>query len=113
MKVRLHDFYTGAVRKTIICSLEGGKGYTNKTFEFEPGVEYEVHDPIVKDYFRGVNGDVREHWVKTPETLEILKAHGVKYEISKCSTCPTAKPQVLFNPFVVEEEDGDNVPVQE
>lgn len=112
MKVRLHDFYSGAIIKTIICSLEDGKGYTNKRFQFEPNTEYEFHDPTVIKYFKGEIGDVSEHAVRTPEMVAQLEAYGVPYESKKCSTCPTAKPQVWFNPFVIEEDENDD-PVQE
>lgn len=103
MIVRLHDFYQGAVRKTLICSLEGSKGYTNKTYEFLPDTDYEFEDPIAIQYFKGEIGEVREHRPSTPDFIEMLKAYGVEYEVKKCSTCPTAKPQVWFNPFVIEE----------
>lgn len=102
--VRLHDFYTGAIRKTCICSLENGKGYTNKTFEFLPDTEYTFTDPIIIKYFKGEIGDVEEHLVSTPELKATLAQYHVPYHTKKCSSCPTAKPQIWFNPFVIEEE---------
>lgn len=108
MKVRLHDFYQGAIRKVIQCSLEGGRGYTNKTYEFEPETDYYFEDPVIIRFFKGEIGEVREHFVSTPEIIAQLKAYNIPYEIKKCSTCPTAKPQVWFNPFVIEEDEDDN-----
>ena len=105
MKVRLHDFYHGAVNKIVICSLENGKGYTNKSYIFEPGVTYSFQDPILQQYFRGEIGEVREHQVSTPELKEELRGYGVEFEVKKCNSCPTAKPQLWFNPFVIEEDD--------
>lgn len=109
MLVRLHDFYSGAVRKTVICSLEGGKGYTNKSMEFLPDTDYRFTDPIIIGFFKGEIGDVREHWVFTPDAKALLQAHNVPFEIKKCSTCPTAKPQIWFNPFILEEEKDDPI----
>lgn len=104
MVVRLHDFYTGAIRKTVICALDNGKGYTNKTYEFLPDTDYEFQDPTSIKFFKGEIGEVREHQVSTPDMIERLKAYHVPYEVKKCSTCPTAKPQVWFNPFKIVED---------
>lgn len=107
MIVRLHDFYEGAVRKTCICSLDNGKGYTNKTYEFLPDTDYEFHDPTIISFFKGEIGEVREKRPATPEMLQILKAHNVPYETKQCNSCPTAKPSVWFNPFIIEEDEND------
>lgn len=107
--VRLHDFYEGAIRKTTICSLENGQGYTNKTYEFLPDTEYTFKDPIIIKYFKGEIGDVNEQLLATPELKETLRAHKVPFELKKCSSCPTAKPHVVFNPFVIEEYPDDDV----
>lgn len=103
--VRLHDFYEGAIQKTCICSLPNGKGYTNKTMEFLPDTEYEFTDPVIIRFFRGEIGNVNEQLVSTSELKETLQAYGVPYQQKKCSSCPTAKPSLVFNPFVVEEEN--------
>lgn len=104
MIVRLHDFYEGAVRKTVICSLDNGKGYTNKTYEFLPDTDYEFVDPVAIKFFKGEIGEVREKMVSSPDLLERLKAYNVPYESKKCSSCPTSKPTIWFNPFVIEED---------
>lgn len=107
MIVRLHDFFQGAIRKTCICSLPNGKGYTNKTYEFLPDTDYEFHDPTIIKFFKGEIGEVREKRPSTPELLATLKAYNIPYEAKKCSTCPSAKPTVMFNPFVIEENNND------
>lgn len=109
MIVRLRDFYEGAVRKTCICSLDNGKGYTNKTYEFLPDTDYEFHDPTIIKFFKGEIGDVQEHLLYTPELVAQLKASNIPYEVTKCSSCPAAKPHVWFNPFEIEEDDNDNI----
>lgn len=106
MIVRLYDFFQGAIRKTCICALDGGKGYTNKTYEFLPDTDYEFHDPTIIKFFKGEIGEVREKWVYTPELVAQLKAYGIPFETKKCSTCPTSKPTVWFNPFQIEEDDN-------
>lgn len=93
--------------KTVICSLDNGNGYTNKTYQFEPDTDYYFSDPIVIQYFKGEIGEVREHMVATPELKAQLQAYNVPFEIKKCSTCPTAKPQIWFNPFIIEEDNDD------
>lgn len=104
MKVKLHSFYEGAIRKLCITSLENGKGYTNVNYTFEPDTVYEFYDPVIIQFFKGEIGDVKEHLLQTPEIVAELKARNIPYEIKKCSTCPTAKPHVSFNPFEIIEE---------
>lgn len=104
MKVMLHEFMTGAIRRVCICSLPNGKGYTNKTYVFEPETEYNVQDETLQKYLKGELGDVRENRVKTDALIEKLKYYGVPYTIDKCSTCPSAQPHVHFNPFKIVEE---------
>lgn len=103
MKIMLHEFIAGAVRKVCICSLPNGRGYTNKTYVFEPETEYNVEDETLIRYFKGEIGDVRENRVKTPQLIEELKYYHVPYEVTKCSTCPSAQPHVRFNPFKIVE----------
>lgn len=104
MKIKLREFYEGAIKKQCLCSLENGKGFTNVTYLFEPDTEYEITDPVAIQFFTGALGDVNEHLLQTPELLEQLKQYDVPYEVKKCSTCPTAKPHVYFNPFEIVEE---------
>lgn len=104
MKVMLHEFMTGAIRRVCIVSLPNGRGYTNKTYVFEPETEYNVQDETLKKYLKGEIGDVKENRVKTPQLIEELKAYDVQYTVSKCSTCPSAQPHVHFNPFKIVED---------
>lgn len=104
MKVMLHEFMTGAIRKVCIVSLPNNRGYSNKTYVFEPGTEYNVNDDTLKKYLKGEIGDVRENRVKTDQLIEELKAYDVPYTVDKCSTCPSAQPHVHFNPFKIVED---------
>lgn len=104
MKVMLHEFIKGAIRRVCIVSLPKNRGYTNKTYTFEPDTEYNVEDETLKKYLKGEIGDVRENKVKTPQIVEELKAYGVPYEVSKCGSCPSAQPHVHFNPFKIVED---------
>lgn len=104
MKVTLHDFIEGQLKRTCMVSLPNGKGYTNKTYIFDPHTEYTAKDPVLQRYFRGEIGDVEESKVKTPDIIEKLKYYGVEYRVSKCSSCPSAQPHVHFNPFKIVED---------
>lgn len=104
MKVKLHDFFGGGIRKLCLKSLDGGKGYTNVSYLFEPGKIYEFDDPVLKQFFKGEVGNVNETMVSTPELVSQLKYYGVSYTTKKCGTCSSAKPKVVFNPFVIVEE---------
>lgn len=104
MKVRLQDFYQGGLRKLCICTNQNGKGYTNASYQFEPDTTYEFSDPILVQFFKGEIGDVREHFVSTPDLIEQLKYYKVPYEVRKCGTCASAKAHVWFNPFKIVEE---------
>lgn len=104
MKFRLHDFYAGNLNKLVIKSVEGGKGYTNAYVTFEPDTDYETTDPVLIKYIHGEIGEVRENPVYTPEFQQQLEYYGIPYEKNKCSTCPTAKSHIKYNPFKIVEE---------
>lgn len=95
----LHDFIKGAISRMVAKTAEGGHGYTNARITFEPGEIYKVDDDLLAKYLLGEVGDVRQKSVYTPELLEELKAHQVPYEVTKCGTCASAKPSLVYNPF--------------
>lgn len=88
----------------VMVSRDNKGGYTSKRLTFLPDTKYETTDPVFIDYIKGEIGDVREKMVATPELKAELAAAGIKYEITKCGSCPSAKPKVIFNPFKVIEE---------
>lgn len=104
MKFMLREFMTGAIRRVCMVSLPNGRGYSNKTYIFEPDTEYSVSDETLIKYLKGELGDVRENRVKTDELIEKLRYYNVPYTVDKCSTCPSAQPNVHFNPFKIVEE---------
>jgi len=108
MRFKLHDFFGGAIERLCIVSRKEG-GYTNAYYSFLPGKIYETDDPIFIDYIQGKIGDVLEKKASTPDLEAELAAAGVEVVPHKCSTCPTAKPQLWFNPFkILEDEDANS-----
>lgn len=100
----LHDFMAGAITRMVMVSRDNKGGYTSKRLTFLPETKYETVDPVFIQYIKGEIGDVREKMVATPDLKAELNGNGVKYEVTKCGTCPSAKPKVIFNPFKVIEE---------
>lgn len=105
MKFRLHDFYAGNLNKLVLKSVNGHTGgYTNAYVTFEPETEYETQDPVLIQYIKGEIGEVRENPVWTPEFQQQLEFLNIPFEKNKCSSCPTAKPHIRYNPFKIVEE---------
>lgn len=105
MKFRLHEFYAGNMAKIVIKSVDSGKGgYTNAYVIFEPDTEYETNDPVLIKFIKGEIGEPCENPVWTPEFQQVLEHYGIPYEKNKCSTCPSAKPHIKYNPFKIVEE---------
>lgn len=100
----LHDFMAGAISRMVMVSRDKKGGYTSKRLTFLPDTKYETVDPVFIQYIKGEIGDVREKMVSTPELKAELAERGIKYEVTKCGSCPSAKPKVIFNPFKVIEE---------
>lgn len=88
----------------VIKTAETGKGYTNAYVLFEPDTEYETTDPVLIKFIKGEFGEVRENPVLTANLKETLDYYKIPYEVNKCSTCPTAKPHIKYNPFMIVEE---------
>ncbi len=88
----------------VMVSRDNKGGYTSKRLTFLPETKYETVDPVFIQYIKGEIGDVREKMVATPDLKAELNSNGVEYEVTKCGTCPSAKPKVIFNPFKVIEE---------
>lgn len=104
MKFALHEFYTGNLSKLVIKSNDNGKGYTNAYKVFEPGKDYITTDPILIQFIKGEIGEVRENPVYTADLQQTLDFYKIPYEKNKCSTCPSAKPHLRYNPFKIIEE---------
>lgn len=85
-------------------SAPNGKGVTNAHYLFVPGTEYETTDPVLIEYITGQIGDPRESVVMTQDMKQVLEYYKVPYEITKCSSCPSAKPSLKYNPFKIIEE---------
>ena len=100
----LHDFMAGAITRMVMVSRDNKGGYTSKRLTFLPETQYETNDPVFIDYIKGNIGDVTEKIISTPELKAELRAAGIKYEVTKCGHCASAKPKVIFNPFKVIEE---------
>ncbi len=100
----LHDFMAGAIDRMVMVSRDNKGGYTSKRLTFLPDTNYETVDPIFIQYIKGEIGDVREKMLSTADLKAELDSRGIKYEITKCGSCPSAKPKVIFNPFKVIEE---------
>lgn len=99
----LHDFMAGAIDRMVMVSRENG-GYTSKRLTFLPETQYSTIDPVFIQYIKGEIGDVREKMLSTPELKAELNSRGIKYEVTKCGHCASAKPKVIFNPFKIIEE---------
>lgn len=104
MKFKLHEFYTGNMNKLVLKSNDNGRGYTNAFVTFEPGIEYETHDPILIKYIEGEVGDPNENPVWTADFQQVLDYYKIPYHKNKCSSCPSAKPRISYNPFKIVEE---------
>lgn len=107
MIVKLHDFIKGAIVRMVAKHDDRGN-VIHARIEFVPGVEYTVEDPLLIDYLTGAKGDVRQKSVYSKDLIAELTANNIPYEISKCGTCSNAKPRVLYNPFKVLPDDGEN-----
>lgn len=104
MKFKLHEFWTGNMQKLVIKSNDNGRGYTNAYVTFEPDTLYETSDPILIKFIKGEIGEVRENPVWTVGFQQVLDYNKISYEKNKCSTCPSAKPHIRYNPFKIVEE---------
>ena len=105
MKFKLHDFYGGAVERLCIVSRKEG-GYTNAYYTFLPGKVYETEDPVFIQYITGQIGDVKENKIKTADLEAELNSYGVEYKVTKCGSCASAKPHLVYNPFkILEDKD--------
>ena len=100
----LHDFMAGAIDRMVMVSRDNHGNYTSKRLTFLPNTHYETVDPVFIDYIKGNIGDVREKMLSTADLKAELDSRGIKYEITKCGSCPSAKPKVIFNPFKIIEE---------
>lgn len=108
MKFKLHDIFVGAIERVVLCTGSKPGTETNKRMTFLPNTVYSVTDPLVIKYIKGEIGDVREKMTATADIKNQLKAAGIAYTIKKCGTCSTAKPKVVFNPFVILEDDDES-----
>lgn len=103
MKVELHDFVTGAIRRRVPKKRDAG-GYTYVLYEFLPDVVYTIDDAMLQDYFRGKVGDINERSIYNADLEAELKSAGVEYKIDRCKTCAHAKPRIVYNPFKILED---------
>lgn len=106
MIVKLHDFIKGAIVRMVAKHDKNGN-VVHARIEFVPGEEYTVEDPLLIDYLSGAKGDVRQKSIYSKDLIEELTARRIPYEISKCGTCSNAKPLVLYNPFLLLPDDGE------
>ena len=102
MRFALHDFIEGAIDRLVMKSNDKG-GYSTSRVTFLPHTVYETSDPILIKYLTGEIGDVRQKSLLTVELKDDLKANDIDYEVSKCGTCPSAKPKAVYNPFKIIE----------
>lgn len=103
MKFALYDFIEGAIDRLVMKSNDKG-GYSTARVTFLPHTDYETTDPVLIKYLKGEIGDVNQKSLLTKDLESELKANGVKYEVKKCGTCPSAKPKAVYNPFRIVEE---------
>lgn len=103
---KLHDFIKGAIVRMVAKRDKNGNAVYGRV-TFEPGEEYTVDDPLLLEYLTGEKGDVRQKSVYSKDLIDDLKKNNIPYEISKCGTCSNAKPRVLYNPFVITDEEDE------
>ena len=104
MKFMLHEFIEGALARMIYKSSSDGHGVVNSRVTFLPGEVYEATDETLIKLIKGEIGDVRQKSLLTPDLKETLNTYGVKYDVTRCSTCTGSKPYALYNPFKILED---------
>lgn len=107
MKFMLHEFIEGAVTRMIFKSNPNGTGVINSRVTFLPGEVYEATDETLIKVIKGELGDIRQKSVLTPSLKETLNAYGVKYTVIRCGTCTGSKPNALYNPFKILEDENE------
>ena len=101
MKFVLQDFLTGAIDRMVMKRGDRKTGYTTARITFLPDTVYTAEDDLLIKYIKGEVGDCRQKSLATPDLMEELRSRGIKYEVKKCGTCSTAKPNVFYNPFKI------------
>lgn len=105
MKFALQDFISGGIDRMVMKRGDRKNGYTNARITFLPGVVYTADDELLIKYIKGEVGDVLQKSLATPDLIEELKAHNIKYVIKKCGNCSNSVPKVFYNPFKILEDD--------
>lgn len=104
MRFQLQPFIQGAITKMIYKTGQNGDTVTSRV-TFLPGDVYEAEDDKLIRLIKGEIGDIRIKSVLTPELKSDLAAYGVKYDVVKCGTCTGVKPNALYNPFKILEDE--------
>lgn len=104
MLFKLHDFIEGGITRMVYKTGQNGRTITSRV-TFLPGETYEATDEKLIRLIKGEIGDIRTKSLLTPQLKQELEAYGVKYEVKKCGTCTGAKPNALYNPFEILEDD--------
>lgn len=104
MRFMLQPFIQGAVTKMIFKTGQNGDTVTSRV-TFLPDEVYEAEDEKLIRLIKGEIGDIRIKSILTPELKENLRDYGVPYDTVKCGTCTGVKPNALYNPFKILEED--------
>ena len=89
----------------IFKSSPDGRGVVNSRVTFLPGEVYEATDETLIKLLKGEIGDVRQKSVLTKDLKETLTQYGVKYDVVRCGTCTGSKPNALYNPFKILEDE--------
>lgn len=104
MRFRLQPFIEGAVTKMVYKTGQNGDTVMSRV-TFLPGEEYTATDGKLIQLIKGEIGDIRIKSVLTPQLKQTLAEYGVKYDVTKCGSCSGSKPNAIYNPFEILEED--------